>query len=223
MKKTVALGISGALTMIVPVHSQTIPTDYFRDAQYNIYLMGQSPSSTATLTYSNLPKSRTITTDNCGRVIWRTSATNPVPALYSYSVDGIANSQAFSTTAGVPTAELTRCNPDGQAAYNGTSGTYRTAIGDFVTGGRERPPNAPVQIFYEAQKVRKVKANLCGVVRWGNTATTPHNDYTSIVLQDGDSVSLNGVETRKPPFCRLGQLYIPAEWLGGSGGGGGGS
>jgi hypothetical protein len=218
MKEIPILAIASLLTMIAPSHSQTIPSTYFRDAQYNVYLMGQSPSSSATLTYSSISKSRTITTDNCGRVIWRTSVTNPVPASYSYTING----QTYSTTAGVPTAEITRCNPDGQAANNGTSGTYRTAIGDFVTGGIERPPNTPIQIFYEAQKVRKVKANLCGVVRWGNTASTPQSYNTAILLQ-GDPISLDSLETRKPPLCRLGRLYIPAEWLGGSGGGGGGS
>jgi hypothetical protein len=219
MKEIPILAIASLLAMIAPSHSQTIPSTYFRDAQYNVYLMGQSPSSSATLTYSSIPKSRTITTDNCGRVIWRTSVTNPVPASYAYSADNVASGQVYSTTFNVPTAELTRCNPDGQAAYNGTSGTYRTAIGDFVTSGG-RPPNTPIQIFYEAQKVRKVKANLCGVVRWGNTASTPQSYSTSILLQ-GDPISLGSLEMRKPPLCRLGQLYIPAEWLGGSGGGGG--
>jgi hypothetical protein len=213
MKEIPILTIASLLAMIAPSHSQTIPSTYFRDAQYNVYLMGQSPSSTATLTYSNLSKTRTIQSDNCGRVIWRTTATNPVPASYS-STGG--EGTFFSTT--LPTGEITRCNPDGQAAYNGTSGTYRTAIGDLVISSR--PPNTPIQLFYVAQKVRKVKANVCGVVRWGNTASTPHNDSTSILLQGGP-VSLDGLETRKPPFCRLGQLYIPAEWLGGSGGGDG--
>jgi hypothetical protein len=213
MKEIPVLAIASLLAMIAPSHSQTIPSTYFRDAQYNVYLMGQSPSSSATLTYSNLSKSRTIQSDNCGRVIWRTTATNPVPAFYSSTG---AEGTFFSTA--LPTGEITRCNPDGQAANNGTSGTYRTAIGDLVISSR--PPNTPIQLFYVAQKVRKVKANLCGVVRWGNTASTPQSYNTTILLQ-GDSISLDSLETRKPPLCRLGQLYVPAEWLGGSGGGGG--
>jgi hypothetical protein len=214
MKKTLAIGVTGAMMTIAPAHSQSIPDSYFRDTQNSVYLMGQPPGSEATLTYANLAKSRTITTDNCGRVIWRASTTNPVPANYSFTADGLV----FSTTAGVPTAELTRCNPDGRAADNGTAGIYRTAKGDFVLGGQTR--NVPFQLFYKVQKSRKVKANVCGVARWGNTTTTPHDGNTVIQLQ-GQNVYLTGLESLKPPVCRLGQLYIPAEWLGGAGGGGG--
>jgi hypothetical protein len=214
MKKTLAVGVTGAMMSIAPAHSQPIPTSYFRDTQNSVYLMGQPPGSEVTLTYANVTKSRTITTDNCGRVIWRASTTNPVPASYSFTAGGLV----FSTTAGVPNAEITRCNPDGRPADNGTSGIYRTASGDFVLG--EQTPNTPMQLFYVTQKTRKVKANVCGVVRWSNTATTPHDDNT-VIRVEGQDRYLANLERLKAPVCRQGQLYIPAEWLGGAGGGGG--
>jgi hypothetical protein len=214
MKSSIAISLAGTFAMIAPAHAQTIPSGHFRDTQNNVYLMGQSPSAEVTLTYTEVAKSRIINADNCGRVIWRATVTNPVPASYSFAPDA----PTYSTTSGVPTAEITRCNPDGQAAENGTSGVYRTAAGDFVLGSR--PPNAPFELFYKTTKVRKIKANACGVARWGNTATTPHTTETSIRVQ-GEPISLTGLDLLKPPVCRQGQLYIPAEWLGGSGGGGG--
>jgi hypothetical protein len=206
MKLSLAFGIAGTVAMIAPAHSQDIPTDYFRDIQANVYLMGQTPGAEVTLTYTEVAKSRIINADNCGRVIWRATTTNPVPASYSFA----AGAPTYSTVAGVPTAEITRCNPDGQAAENWTSGVYRTAIGDFVLGGR--PANAPFELFYTAAKVRKVRANACGIARWGNTATTPHTEDTKIQVEGG-SASLINLSTLKPPICRQGQLYIPAEWL----------
>jgi hypothetical protein len=206
MKLSIAAAITGTFAMIAPAHSQIIPPEHFRDAQNNVYLMGQSPSAEVTLTYTEVAKSRIINADNCGRVIWRATVTNPVPASYSFA----PNEPTYSTTLGVPTAEITRCNPDGQAAENGTSGVYRTAAGDFVLGSR--PPNAPFELFYKTTRVRKIKANACGVARWGNTATIPHTEDTRIQLQQG-SVPITGLGMLKPPVCRQGQLYIPAEWL----------
>jgi hypothetical protein len=211
--KTVPISAIALIAMVVPVNAQTIPSTYFRDAKNNIYLMGQTPNAEATITYANLLKSRTIQSDNCGRVIWKTTATNPVPAAYSATGE---EGTFYSTS--LPLGEITRCNPDGQAANNGTSGTYRTAAGDLVISSR--PPNTPVQLFYKAQKTRKVRVNLCGFARWSSTAASPHTGETRF-LRNSSEAYVTGLEERVPPLCSQGNLLIPASWLGGSGGGGG--
>jgi hypothetical protein len=204
MKPIPILAIASLMAMISPANAQTIPNGYFRDATNTVYLMGQTPSGEATLTYLDLLKSRTIQSDNCGRVIWRTTATNPVPR--SYSTDG--GNIFFSTT--LPTGEITRCNPDGQPADNGTSGTYRTAIGDLVISNR--PPNSPIQVTYKVNKARKAKANLCGVVRWAANATYLHG-YDTRIGVDGGELTVTGLDERVPPLCSRGSLLIPAVWM----------
>jgi hypothetical protein len=211
MKLIPILAIAPFMAMIPPANAQTIPTGYFRDATNTVYLMGQAAGGEATLTYIDVLKSRTIQADNCGRVIWKTTATNPVPR--SYSTDG--GNIFFSTT--LPTGEITRCNPDGQAANNGTSGTYRTAIGDLVISNRT--PNSPIAVTYKVNKARKAKANLCGVVRWAANTTYVHN-YDTRVAVDGGELVVTGLEEKTAPICRQGNLLIPATWLTGEGTGG---
>jgi hypothetical protein len=190
-----------------PAFSQSIPSGLFRDSNNHVYLMNQTASAPATLVYTDATRTRNLTASACGTVTISGTTTNPIPA--NFTVGGTA-----IDVAALPTQLLPRCTNG--ALEEARPANFKTAAGQVVLVGQS--PNTAVQMTYSAPRDRAARANACGFVRWSSTASAPHTTSTNVRFGNGTVTTIGSLPTMIPPYCRSGNLYVPASWLSGSGG-----
>jgi hypothetical protein len=180
-----------------------IPSGLFRDASNNVYLMGQSPTAAVELQYEGLTATRDLKANACGLASLRGTLTNPLPT--AFTVSGVAVS-----VASLPTQLKPGCLTTGVLEEARTA-NFKTAAGEVVIVAS---PNATVSISYDANKIRKAKANACGFARWSTSQTYPNTGSQLVSFGGGSAVQISTLPTPgSAPVCRTGTLYIPATWL----------
>ena len=199
------LSVAGILASSSVAFAQSIPAA-FRDAQNNVYVTGQSPSSSVSMTYQGLTRSRDYQANSCGWILLRPSATSPVP-------DSFTAGGATVTTASLPTQLLPGCNNG--VAQETRSANFKTNEGTVVLVGQT--PGGYVTIQSPTDKVRKATANACGVAKFSNSTTYQHSDATQIRLTQATGVNTISELGRQDGLrCNRNTLYVPASWLTGS-------
>ncbi|MBW4465518.1 MAG: hypothetical protein KME07_08765 [Pegethrix bostrychoides GSE-TBD4-15B] len=143
----------------------------FRDTQNNIYVTGQSPSSSVSMTYQGLLRSRDYQANSCGWILLRPSTTSPIPA--SFTAGGTA-----ITTASLPTQLLPGCNNG--VAQETRAANFKTNEGTVVLVGQT--PGGYVTVQTPTDRVRRATANACSVARFTNSTTYQHSGATQIDL-----------------------------------------
>lgn len=207
MKKRIAalFGLGMVLATAGGAVAQSIPP-VFRDAQNNVYITGQSPSSRVSMTYQGMTRSRDYQANSCGWILLRNSSTNPIPS--SISVAGTP----VDTTA-LPTQLLPGCNNG--VAEETRSANFKTNTGDVVIVGRT--PGGYVTIQTPTDKDRNVTANACGIARFANSTSYQHAPSTRIQLAQATGVdTISDLPQQEAMLCSRGTLYVPASWLAGS-------
>ena len=200
------LSVAGILASSSVAFAQSIPAA-FRDAQNNVYVTGQSPSSSVSMTYQGLTRSRDYQANSCGWILLRPSATSPIPA--SFSAGG-----ATVTTASLPTQLLPGCNNG--VAQETRSANFKTNEGTVVLVGQT--PGGYVTIQSPTDKVRKATANACGVAKFSNSTTYQHAGTTQIDLAAAPTAAqISDLSEKDGILCSRGSLYVPASWLAGGG------
>ncbi len=178
----------------------------FRDTNNNIYMTGQSPDSSVSITYSGLMKSRDYQANSCGWILLRPSATNPIPATLN-----VAGTEV--TTASLPTQLLPGCTNG--VAQETRSANFKTNDGTVVIVGRT--PSSYVTIQTPTTKIRKATANACGIAKFSNSTTYQHSPSTEIEIPSmGVTDTISGITEKDGILCSRGSLYVPASWLAGS-------
>ena len=199
------LSVAGILASSSVAFAQSIPAA-FRDAQNNVYVTGQSPSSSVSMTYQGLTRSRDYQANSCGWILLRPSATSPVP-------DSFTAGGATVTTASLPTQLLPGCNNG--VAQETRSANFTTNEGTVVLVGQT--PGGYVTIQSPTDKVRKATANACGVAKFSNSTTYQHSDATQIRLTQATGVNtISELGRQDGLLCNRNTLYVPASWLTGS-------
>jgi hypothetical protein len=199
------LGIAmTSFPLLAMVANASVPS-IFRDAQNNVYIMGQSPQTRVSLTYNGMLRSRDYQANSCGWVTLRNSSTNPISGTI---VVGGTNVD----TSSLPTQLLPTCtNGTPQETRNAN---FKTSTGDVVIVGRTAGSYVTVQV--PQNRDRAGTANACGFVRFTNSTTYQHQGSTNIGFGGSYSGEISNLEQRDAPLCSRGSLYVPASWLGGS-------
>jgi hypothetical protein len=199
------LGIAmTSFPLFAMVANASVPS-IFRDAQNNVYIMGQSPQSRVSLTYNGMLRSRDYQANSCGWVTLRNSSTSPITGTI---VVGGTNVD----TASLPTQLLPNCtNGTAQETRNAN---FKTSTGDVVIVNR--PAGSYVTVQVPQNRDRSATANACGFARFTNSTTYQHQGTTDIAFSSNYSGTINALPQRDAPLCSRGNLYVPANWLGGS-------
>jgi hypothetical protein len=199
------LSVAGILASSSVAFAQSIPP-VFRDAQNNVYVTGQTPASSVSMTYQGLTRSRDYQANSCGWILLRPSTTSPVP-------DSFTAGGATVTTASLPTQLLPGCNNG--VAQETRSANFKTNEGTVVLVGQT--PGGYVTIQSPTDKVRKATANACGVAKFSNSTTYQHSDATQIRLTQATGVNtISDLGRQDGLLCNRNTLYVPASWLTGS-------
>jgi hypothetical protein len=204
----IGLTAISVVSAAAPGFAQSIPSGLFRDSNNHVYLMNQTPSAPVTLTYTDAVRTRNLTASACGTVTISGTTTNPIPA--TFTVGGTA-----IDVAALPTQLLPRCTNG--ALEEARTANFKTAAGQVVLVGQS--PNAAVQMSYSSPRDRAARANACGFVRWSSTASAPQLPTTNVRFGNGSVTAIGSLPTMTPPYCRTGNLYVPASWLSSGGGG----
>lgn len=179
----------------------------FRDAQNNIYVTGQSPSSSVSMTYQGLTRSRDYQANSCGWIVLRPSTTTPIPASFKAG-------SATVTTASLPTQLLPGCNNG--VAQETRAANFKTNEGSVVLVGQT--PGGYVTVQTPTDRVRRATANACGVARFTNSTTYQHSSTTQIDLAAAPTADqISDLGEKDAVLCSRGSLYVPASWLAGGG------
>jgi hypothetical protein len=200
------LSAVGILATAGAAFAQSIPP-VFRDAQNNVYVTGQSPSSSVSMTYQGLSRSRDYQANSCGWILLRPSTTSPVPATFTAGGSAV-------TTANLPVQLLPGCNNG--VPQEARTAHFRTNEGTVVLVNQT--PGGYVTVQTPTDKVRKVTANACGIAKFSNSTSYQHSDSTRIQLSQAtgvDTISDLGA-AQDALLCSRNQLYVPATWLAGS-------
>lgn len=180
-----------------------IPTGLFRDATNNIYLMNQTVGASIDLTYEGLTASRDIKANACGLGSLRGTEANPLPT--TFTANGVS-----ITVASLPTQLKPGCNTTTGQLEEARTANFKTAAGEVVI---VTTPNATVPITYDATKVRKAKANACGIAKW--SVTQSYTNLGTQIVSGGGMTSTQISALPAPggfPICRTGNLFVPIAW-----------
>jgi hypothetical protein len=208
VKKLGAIASTAVVTFLAfpamaPAMAAGIPSGLFRDASNNVYLMGQSPAAAVELQYEGLTASRDLKANACGLASLRGTLTTPLPT--SFTVSGVV-----VNVASLPTQLKPGCLTTGQLEEARTA-NFKTAAGEVVIVASS---NAIVSISYDANKIRKAKANTCGFARWSTSQTYPNTGSQLVSFSGGSSTQISDLPMPGGlPVCRLDTLYVPAAWL----------
>jgi len=185
-----------------PAMAAGIPSGLFRDASNNIYRMGQSPTASIELQYEGLTATRDLKASACGLASLRGTLATPLPT--TFTVGGVA-----VNVASLPVQIKPSCLASGQLQEPRTA-NFKTSAGEVVLVSSA---NAIVPISYSVNKIRKAKANACGVAKWSVTQSYPNTSTQLVSFGGGSAVQISTLPLPGgAPVCRTGTLYVPAAW-----------
>ena len=75
-----ALTLLGLSAIATTAFAPLAKAEVFKDNQGAVYITGQSPTSKLTITYNDVPRTRSISANGCGLVVIRPSTSLPIPA-----------------------------------------------------------------------------------------------------------------------------------------------
>ena len=194
VRRTLALlGLSAiAATAFAPAAMAEV----FKDSQGAVYITGQSPTSKLTITYNDVPRTRSVSANGCGLVVVRPSTTLPIPATIRVGSTDI-------TVASLTTETIPKCN--GSTLEVPRTQNFKTADGSVVVVGVT--PNTAYTVAYNGVgSTRNATANACGFSRLSASTKYPATGNVGI---SGTNYNLASVPVKAPPLCRSGILYNP--------------
>lgn len=185
--------VGSAIAMFAPA-AMAAPV---KDVAGTLYVDGLTPTSTALIEFPNATKSITGSSNACGYLVVRNSASNPLATVTTVTINGA------STPAPTAIDTVPRCTNGVADATR--SGPFRTAAGDFVFPGRA--PLDQVTIGFPGTTLdRKVSVNACGFV---SLKDTPQYPLTGPIRVNGTTLTPSSVPVGNPPLCRNNVLYMP--------------
>ena len=192
-----ALTLLGLSAIATTAFAPLARAEVFKDNQGAVYITGQSPTSKLTITYNDVPRTRSISANGCGLVVIRPSTSLPIPATIKVGSTDI-------TVASLTTETIPKCN--GSTLEVPRTQNFKTADGSVVVVGLT-PSTAYTVAYNGVGSTRNATANACGFSRLSASTKYP---ATGTVAISSTNYNLATVPVKAPPLCRSGILYNPA-------------
>lgn len=193
---SIGLAFAGAIAsgMIAPLGAFAAP---IKDTAGNVYISGYAPGAAASVTFTSVTQTKSVTTNSCGAFSLKPTATVPLPNLIT-----IGTTDIDLTT--LPTQLKPTC----------TAGTWDIApTGDFKTSTGEvvligRTPNTVFTVSYSGGAAKSGSANACGIFKVSKSSNfTPTGNFTTS-LEPSTIYSVSSILEKPADICRNGVRYV---------------